>query len=353
MRDVNWLFVGFFLLGCLKDRAALDAQCAFNDECTAPLVCAARRCRAPCRSDRDCTNLLRCRPSGQYRQRVCLPPDAPVPCLFSSECNAVETGTVCLRDGLCHRQCERNYDCQVYTAGSTCLPGGVCSFNPCLGQDAGCGARPAPSDAGPEDAPSEAAPAVDAGPASCAPWACEPGAPGCTVEQVAVGFGGVCARFSDGTLRCWSSDRGDILANGRNERCPVPGLVQNLPGRALDVAVGGSAVCARTTLGVYCWGQNRNGELALGRPPEDGALAAVEHGPSGREDLPGLEPGLCHRSHGGALVLGSGVCGRRHGPPTQRPDTGDLALLRRAGGGARWHPFVRPPRRRERVVLGS
>jgi alpha-tubulin suppressor-like RCC1 family protein len=96
------------------------------------------------------------------------------------------------------------------------------------------------------------------------------------VEQVAVGYTGVCARLTDGTLRCWSSDRGDVLANG-NERCAIPGLVQGLPGRALDVAVGGS-VCARTTMGVYCWGANRNGELALGTA-----------------DTPGLTPVLAPR----------------------------------------------------------
>ncbi|MFO0605126.1 MAG: hypothetical protein U0324_18235, partial [Polyangiales bacterium] len=56
------------------DTAGLGEECLFNGDCESPLVCAGRRCRAPCRDDRDCVNGWRCRGSGDERL-VCLPPD--------------------------------------------------------------------------------------------------------------------------------------------------------------------------------------------------------------------------------------------------------------------------------------
>ena len=63
------------LFGCTleAERRGLLADCTFNDECEAPLICAARRCRAPCRTDRDCTNDWVCLPSGQEDRLVCYP----------------------------------------------------------------------------------------------------------------------------------------------------------------------------------------------------------------------------------------------------------------------------------------
>ena len=39
--------------GC-SDKKVIGDECLFNDDCVSPLVCAARRCRVQCRSDRDC-----------------------------------------------------------------------------------------------------------------------------------------------------------------------------------------------------------------------------------------------------------------------------------------------------------
>jgi hypothetical protein len=58
-------------------RPVLD-QCAFNDDCESPLVCAGRRCRAQCRTARDCGIGEQCVDQGVTR--VCaVPPSPPMP----------------------------------------------------------------------------------------------------------------------------------------------------------------------------------------------------------------------------------------------------------------------------------
>lgn len=48
----------------------LLAECSFNDECEAPMLCAARKCRVQCRGDRDCTNGWRRAQRAQHGLRV-------------------------------------------------------------------------------------------------------------------------------------------------------------------------------------------------------------------------------------------------------------------------------------------
>ena len=49
-----WGLVAMFALAACTSRVGQDEQCSFNDDCEAPLVCSAARCRLQCRSDRDC-----------------------------------------------------------------------------------------------------------------------------------------------------------------------------------------------------------------------------------------------------------------------------------------------------------
>ncbi len=112
------LFV-FAALGCAEPQGALGEDCLFNGDCASPNVCAGRRCRAPCRDDRDCVNGWRCRPSGQGTQRVCLPPEEHGYCTGVRDCDAP---AVCGVTGRCGSQCVAAYDCALQGGVANCRP---------------------------------------------------------------------------------------------------------------------------------------------------------------------------------------------------------------------------------------
>jgi len=279
-----------------RRQGALLSECQFNDECASPLLCAARRCRAECRTDRDCTNGWRCLSSGQPGRSVCYAQDDyGSACVYSADCRA---SWVCA-DRECRQQCRADYDCRLIRPGLTCLRAlGVCSAHPSL-TDAGTlpdvdlndpdgAAGPVPVDvpradvavdAPAVDAPAVDAPAVDAptvtdvaldaGPfPTCAlrvrAGACTPG-PGCGVAAVGIGIGARCAVLRDGSVRCWGSGSGGVLGNGTTTSCPVPGLVSGLSD-ATEVGVGFAFACARRRdgMGIQCWGQSNVGEVGNG-----------------------------------------------------------------------------------------
>ena len=70
--------VGIFTLSATA-RGERGDQCLFNDDCTSPLVCEARRCRVQCRSDRDCSAGSRCvvDTASPARNQCALIPAAP------------------------------------------------------------------------------------------------------------------------------------------------------------------------------------------------------------------------------------------------------------------------------------
>ena len=267
-----------------RTGAAL-AECQFNDECTTPLLCAARRCRAECRTDRDCANGWRCLSAGQPGRLACYAPDDyNSACVYSADCRA---SWVCA-DRECRPQCRADYDCRLIRAGLTCLRAlGVCSAHPSL-TDAGTlpdvdlndpdGATlPLPldvpgSDAFASDAADAPAPADVGVDASlnfpCAvrvrAGACTPGA-GCSVVAVGIGVGARCAVLSDGSVRCWGSGMSGILGTGATTNCPVPGLVRDLSD-ATEVGLGNGFACARRRdgMGIQCWGQSYVGEVGNG-----------------------------------------------------------------------------------------
>ena len=125
-----------FLFGCVSGEAVaqrgLLGTCTFNDECQSPLICAARRCRAECRTDRDCTNGWRCRSAGQGNKFVCYDPaDRTTACEYSSHCQAPD---ICGPGNVCQSQCSDDYDCIIRRSGTFCIvtsPGmGLCSDHP-------------------------------------------------------------------------------------------------------------------------------------------------------------------------------------------------------------------------------
>ncbi len=126
------------------ERRALLAECSFNDECASPLICAARRCRAPCRTDRDCTNNWRCRSAGQEDKFVCYEPGREdVACVRNSDCTCP---LVCGPNRECLLQCRSDYDCRVaypYEPNARCIMADhTCDAHPIYARDGGSDACP-------------------------------------------------------------------------------------------------------------------------------------------------------------------------------------------------------------------
>ncbi|MBL8683834.1 MAG: hypothetical protein JNK05_31970 [Myxococcales bacterium] len=93
---------------CVAPRRPND-ECLFNSDCPSPLVCAGQRCRTPCRTDRDCVDPERCRPSGQPNVRVCLPPGSFGYCNYTDEC---DLPLVCLMESrTCGEGCASDDEC--------------------------------------------------------------------------------------------------------------------------------------------------------------------------------------------------------------------------------------------------
>jgi hypothetical protein len=294
-----------------SQRAALLGACTFSDECPSPLLCAAGRCRAQCRTDRDCVNDWRCLSAGTADQSVCYAPDDYAnACVWSSQCRG---GRVCGGDRVCRKQCLSDYDCRVIDPSLWCVAPGLCSSHPFL--DGGVptdvdlnllsgAARPdaatsgdvrslsdtsasgdtgadATADAATADATTADAATADvppAGPAEmptvvsgtgCGPRtdarSCTPGAPGCDVVEIQASREGTarCVRFSDGSVRCWGNGYANTLGIGGITPCLTPFIAQRLHGaRALEL--GGGSGCAMFTRGVWCWGSNFQSNVGVG-----------------------------------------------------------------------------------------
>jgi alpha-tubulin suppressor-like RCC1 family protein len=91
--------------------------------------------------------------------------------------------------------------------------------------------------------------------------------PGLTgVTDVAGGAYHTCA-LSLGTVSCWGKNDLRQLGDGTVVDRPVPGAV-TLPGAAREISVGSWHACAKMSAsgvyGVYCWGDNANGQLGDG-----------------------------------------------------------------------------------------
>lgn len=112
MRSPLERFVALGLAGLVTCTAlrSQDEQCLFNDDCRAPLVCAARRCRTACRDGRDCPGDAVCR-VGEEGGRVCVAPSETWRCARPSECGEAETCSVGRCVGLCPT--DRDAECVV------------------------------------------------------------------------------------------------------------------------------------------------------------------------------------------------------------------------------------------------
>ncbi len=289
------LWAALSLASCGRELARRGSgdECLFNGDCADPLVCAARRCRAPCRDDRDCANGWLCRPSVRTTcakppcapplRRVCVDPAAPPLCFSDGDC---EVEQLCAPDNACRYRCAIGFDLDCaarFGAGARCVAMGeaaVCAVDAGAPDASPDAARDAPSDAGPDatldasvDRPDADATARDAdvpeAPTStivCATvrraGACAPGAAGCGVEELVHAGNNACARMSDGSVRCWGGNTQMQFGAG-TDGCSIPGLTHE--GAWRGVALGADHLCLLGADGrVRCTGWNVVGQCGTG-----------------------------------------------------------------------------------------
>lgn len=89
------------------------------------------------------------------------------------------------------------------------------------------------------------------------------------LRDVSAGARHTCARFEDGSVRCWGDRRSGRLGDG------ATGMARGLSG-AVEIAAGWDHTCARLGDGsVHCWGSNQSGELGDGTTEPRGYPAPV------------------------------------------------------------------------------
>lgn len=81
--------------------------------------------------------------------------------------------------------------------------------------------------------------------------------------QLAIGSTHACARTRAGRLRCWGTNESGALGDGTREGTALSATDPGLD-NVSDVAVGAGFTCATTAHGPACWGDNRRGTLGLG-----------------------------------------------------------------------------------------
>ena len=111
---------------------------------------------------------------------------------------------------------------------------------------------------------------------------------GNTVTAVALGSWHACAVKKDHSLYCWGLAADGELGTGSamgaqtcglSSSCePSPVRVTSLAKTVVDVEAAGSHTCARTTDGVYCWGDNESGQVGDGTTATPIATPALVNG---------------------------------------------------------------------------
>ncbi|MEM7415426.1 MAG: hypothetical protein AAF389_08015 [Gemmatimonadota bacterium] len=85
-----------------------------------------------------------------------------------------------------------------------------------------------------------------------------------SVETLVAGSSHTCG-ISQGEVLCWGGNSQGQLGTGDADDRLSPAAVTGLPGRPTDLAAGAVHTCALVDGGrVFCWGQNRSGQLGSG-----------------------------------------------------------------------------------------
>ncbi len=128
------------------------------------------------------------------------------------------------------------------------------------------------------------------------------------VTAIAAGGFSTCALTDAGAVWCWGSDRNGQLGNGgTNIDWPTPRPVSRLSSGIAAITVGGSHACALTDTGaVWCWGDDRSGQLGDGGAirwnSESSVPVAVSGLDSGVAAIAAGGNHTCALTNGGALL---------------------------------------------------
>ncbi|MBX3270224.1 MAG: hypothetical protein KF729_08180 [Sandaracinaceae bacterium] len=243
-------------LECVRDRDGLGAcqlpeetSCALASECPDFLVCRFGRCTNACERDVDCPPGARCQPddAGMLGCRDV----ADTECQLNSDCAAPY---ICTPDRRCREQCRTDRDCRDGTRCDTASAPTVCVV-PAPANDAGTERDAGTAmDAGDDGGPDASTDAGEDG-GTMAPIG--PGPP-----SMGGGFGHTCAARAPDDLRCWGLNTEGQIGDGTTSPAPSP-FRHALSG--VTMASGGAAhTCAVSASGLACWGANEQGQLGIG-----------------------------------------------------------------------------------------
>jgi alpha-tubulin suppressor-like RCC1 family protein len=88
------------------------------------------------------------------------------------------------------------------------------------------------------------------------------------VAKIATGTNTTCAVMTDGTAKCWGTNRFGQVGDGTNVNKPVPTTVVGLTGvtniTSHSYLNDYGTTCAATTHGIYCWGMGSFGQMGDG-----------------------------------------------------------------------------------------
>ncbi len=269
----RWIALAALALAACTARHQQGDECVFNGDCADPLVCAARRCRLACRTDRDCRNNTVCRPSGELGVRVCLPPEAPWSCAAHEDCDAPD---ICGPTHQCQRPCRVDYDCRFVSFGARCAEG-VCEAADAATPDDAAADAKAPADAEAPDAADASRDAVDLTDAAIDDGATADGAAlDASADRDDAGDAATpmdATGGADATADATADARADVGTPPTYSFLDVPAYDASPPAR-LRAVFARQRVCAIRDDGrTFCWGPNPAN--SLGVAPDAGAVVSA------------------------------------------------------------------------------
>lgn len=142
-----------------------------------------------------------------------------------------------------------------------------------------------------------------------------------------------CARTSAGAVFCWGDNRFGQLGTSDTQNRLIPAIVDNLGPPALSVVAATQHSCARTANAVYCWGDGNFGQIGI---PGSTATPRVVAGVGATAELATRNAHTCARTTSGSVLcwglningqLGDGSAHVRTAPVEVGGGFGDPAVI--------------------------